>query len=131
MGYAPQDQSEFGGGPAPLSLVNQGGEGKGTREGGKPPPPPIRIALGGRAPPLGRLLFSSTKAHAGPLTPRGVPVIPGTPKNARTYPKPFWCRNIALQYINLHVSIISRLLIMSVITSGTLNYLRYIKTQNS
>ena len=33
-----------------------------------------------------------------------------------------------VQYINIYVSIISRLLIMSVITSETLNYLQYIKT---
>ena len=36
---------------------------------------------------------------------------------------------IVVQYINLYVSTISRLLVMSVITSGTSNNLRYIKTQ--
>ena len=35
---------------------------------------------------------------------------------------------MTFQYINLYVSTISRLLVMSVIKSGTPNYLRYIKT---
>ena len=95
----------------PLFLVQLGGEGKEReREGkGAGPPPQFGLGLGERAPPLGRLLLSSTMAHEGPLTPRGVPVTPpppGTPENARTYPKPFWCPNIAFQYINLHVSAI-------------------------
>ena len=41
----------------------------------------------------------------------------------------FRCPNIGFQYIDLYVSTISRLLVMSVIISGTPNYLRYIKTQ--
>ena len=51
----------------------------------------------------------------------------GTPVNARTHSKPIRCPNIAFQYIDLYVSTISRLLVMSVITSGTPNKLRYIK----
>ena len=37
-------------------------------------------------------------------------------------------QNIGFQYINLYVSTISRFLVMSVITSGIPNNLRYIKT---
>ena len=37
--------------------------------------------------------------------------------------------NIVVQYIDLYVLTILRLLIMFVIISGTSNYLRYIKTQ--
>ena len=36
--------------------------------------------------------------------------------------------NIVVQYIDLYVSTISRHLVMSLISSGTPNYLRYIKT---
>ena len=43
-------------------------------------------------------------------------------------PEHFRYPNIGFQYINLHVSTISRLLVMSVITSGTSNNLWYIKT---
>ena len=62
----------------PPFLVQLGGgrKGRGRERKGGPPPFPIRIVIGGRAPPLGRLLLSSTKAHVGPLTPRGVPVTP-------------------------------------------------------
>ena len=41
----------------------------------------------------------------------------------------FQCPNIIVQYIDLYVSTISRLLVMSVIISGNPNYLRYIKMQ--
>src|SRR3954469_151380 len=66
-------------------------------------------------------------AHVGPLTPGGVPVTSGTLVKCRFHPKRFRCPNIGFQYIDLYVSTISRLLVMSVITSGTPNYLRYIK----
>ena len=46
----------------------------------------------------------------------------------RNHPGHFRCQNIVVQYINLYVSTISRLLVMSVITSGTPKKLRYIKT---
>ena len=63
------------------------------------------------------------------LTPRGVSVTLGTPVYVRNLPEPFRCPNIVVQYIDLYVSTILRLLVMSVIISGTPNYLRYIKTQ--
>ena len=94
----------------PPFLVNFGLEGEGERDLPWPP-----------------LLFS-TKAHEAHYSPRGVPVTPGTPVFVRTYPEPFRSPNIVIQYIDLYVSTISRLLVMSVIISGTPNYLRYIKT---
>src|SRR3954469_3767369 len=54
---------------------------------------------------------------------------PVTPRYSRKYPnhsEPFRCPNIVVQYIDLYVSTISRLLVMSVISSGTPNNLRYI-----
>ena len=101
VGRPPQPQSPLGGGPFPLPL---------------PPLPPQ---------------IPRTPHHPPPPGGGGGPVTPGTPENARTYPKPFRCPNITFQYINLHVSTISRLLVMSVITSGTPNNLRYIKSHNS
>src|SRR3954469_9658215 len=59
-------------------------------------------------------------AHEGPITP-------GTPVKCRFHPERFRCPNIGFQYIDLYVSTISRLLVMSVITSGTTNNLRYMK----
>ena len=56
--------------------TRRGRKGKRERRKWGPAPLPIRIGLGGRAPPLGRLLLSSTKTHEGPLTPRGFPVTP-------------------------------------------------------
>ena len=64
-----------------------------------------------------------------PITsPGGVPVTLRLSGFLRNHPEHFRCPNIAVQYINLYVSTISRLLVMSVITSGTPNNLRYIKT---
>ena len=71
---------------------------------------------------------SPTKAHEAQLTPRGVPVTPQHSGFFRNQSEHFRCPNIVIQYIDLYVSTISRLLVMSVIISGTLNYLRYIKT---
>ena len=100
------------------------------RKGGRRLPLLVLFGLGGRGarplpwPPL----LISTKAHYGPFTPGGVPVTPGSPVKSRFHPENFRYPNIGFQYINLHVSTISRLLVMSVITSGTPNNLRYIKT---
>ena len=101
-------------------------------EGKGAPPPPLLVLFGlegeGRAAlPWPPLLFS-TKAHYGPLTPRGVLVTSRYSGKSRFHPEHFRYPNIGFQYINLHVSTISRLLVMSVITSGTPNNLRYIKT---
>src|SRR3989337_1482401 len=60
-------------------------------------------------------------AHEGPIR------IPVTLRYSEKYPnhsEPFRCPNIAFQYIDLYLSTISRLLVISVILSGTPNYLR-------
>ena len=98
-----------GGGAAPL-LVQFGLKGEGAR--GLPWPP----------------LSLSTKAHRGPLVPPGVPITLQHSGFLRNHPEHFRCPNIVVQYINLHVSTIARLPVMFVITSGTPNNLRYIKT---
>ena len=97
------------GGAAPL-LVQFGLEGEGAR--GLPWPP---------------LLFS-TKAHVGPLNPRGGS---GNPRYSGIYlitPETIPVSEYSRPIYHLHVYTISRLLVMSVITSGTPNYLWYIKT---
>ena len=103
------------------------GEGKG--KGGAPP---FLVLFGlkgrGRASCPGRPLSLSTRAHQGPLLPEGVLVTLQHSGFLRKHPEHFRCPNIVVQYINLYVSTILRLLVMSVITSGTPNNLRYIKT---
>ena len=93
-------------------------------------PHPSLVQGGGAAAPCG-LPPLFPMAHVGPIVPPGFPI---TPRHSDKYPnhsKPFRCRNIVVQYIDIYVSTISRLLIMSPISSGTPNYLRYIKTHNS
>ena len=57
--------------------------------------------------------------------------LPVLQKNPRSSSEPFRCPYITFQYITLYVSIILRLLVMSVISSGTPNKLRSSKTHNS
>ena len=60
--------------------------------------------------------------------------IPVTLRYSKKYPnhsEPFRCPNIAFQYIDLYLSTILRLLVLSLISSRTPNYLRYIKSHNS
>src|SRR3989337_1466307 len=60
-------------------------------------------------------------AHEGPIR------IPVTLRYSEKYPnhsEPFRCPNIAFQYIDLYLSTISRLLVMSLISSGNPNKLR-------
>src|SRR4051812_42478731 len=59
---------------------------------------------------------------------------PVTPRYLRKYPnhsEPFRCPNIVVQYIDLYVSTISRLLVMSPISSGTPNSFGTSKLINS
>ena len=57
-----------------------------------------------------------------------MPGVPGTPSgdpiSTRYPPKHFTCPNTIVLYMNLYLSTISRLLVMSVISSGTPNNLR-------
>ena len=118
--------------PPFLVQVGEGKEGEDKEkegEGGKGgkrarPPSPIRFGLGGsRAlPPL----FHHLAHEAQYFFPR----IPVTPRYSEKYPNHLE-PNIVIQYIDLYVSTISRLLVISLISSGTPNYLRYIKSHNS
>ena len=106
------------------------GEGRRGRKGGKwgRPPSPIRFGLGGRAPCLVLPpLFHHLAHEAQYLFPR-IPVTPGYSEKYPNHSEPFRCPNIVVQYIDLYVSTISRLLVMSPISTGTPNYLRYIKS---
>ena len=74
-------------------------------------------------------------AHAGccvsPLGPLGPYLLPGVPGTAsgdpictRYPPDPIRCPNTIIPYINLYLSTISRLLVRTVISFGTLNNIR-------
>ena len=94
------------------------------KERGAPPPPPLLVQFGpggeeAHGPPWLPLSLS-TKAHAHYFSRGGSgnpPVLRFCPK----LPGNFRCPNIVVQYISLYVLTILRLLIMSVITSGTPN----------
>ena len=68
------------------------------------------------------------KAH---YFPRRIPVTLRYSEKYPNHSEPFRCPNIAFQYIDFYVSTILRLLVMSVISYGTSNNLRYIKSHNS
>ena len=98
------------------------------RKGGRPPLL-VQFGPGGRGTRpisghLSSLPLRPTKAH---IPPGGFRQPPRAPVLSQSHPEPFRCPNIVIEYINLYVSTISRLLVMSVITSGTPNNLRYIK----
>ena len=103
---------------------------EGRKRKGPPLPCPIRTKGGGGTRPA---LAGPPLLPYGPCRPNnpwgGSGNPPGTPVKSRFHPERFRYPNIGFQYINLYVPTISRLLVMSVITSGTLNNLRYIKTQ--
>ena len=111
-----------------LGGEKEGGAGEG--QGGAAPPLLVQFGPEGEGArgPSWLPLSLSTKAHKAHYLSRGVPVTLQHSGFLRNYPEHFQCPNIVVQYINLYVSTISRLLVMSVITSGTPNKLRYIKT---
>ena len=107
-------------------------EGRGEREEGKGGtahlPSTIQTRGGGGARPA---LAGPPLLIHGPLRPINPREGSGNPRcsvKSRFHPEPFRCPNIGFQYINIYVSTISRLLVMSVITSRTPNNLWYIKT---
>jgi hypothetical protein len=79
--------------------------------------------MGGAAAPAGCCV-----SPLGPLGPYLLPGVPGTPSSDRIrtrYPlEHFRCLNTIVLYIHLYLSTILRLLIMSVISSGTPNNIR-------
>ena len=103
-------------------MVQRRGEGKG---GAPPPLVQFGLPMGGRAPPPCGLPSLSPYGPCGPLlSPGGSSNPPGTPIITRYTPEHFRCLNTIVLYINLYLSTISRLLVMSVISSGTPNKLR-------
>src|SRR4051812_45620920 len=78
-------------------------------------------------------------ASPSPLKPNKAHIL--LPPYSRNYPRysqkypnhsePFRCPNIVVQYIDLYVSTISRLLVMSPISSGTPNSFGTLKIINS
>ena len=103
------------------------GEGKGEGEGRKGAPPlpsPIRTSpWGGVRPPFGAFLSFPIWPIKGHCFPRRIPVTLRYSEKYPNHSEPFSCPNIAFQYIDIYVSTISRLLVTSMISSGTLNKL--------
>ena len=103
------------------------------KERGAPPPPYSNSdqPMGGTRQPLEALLSFPVwpiKAH---YFLRRIPVTLWYSEKYPNHSELFRCPNIAFQYIDLYISTISKLLVMSVISSGTLNNLRYIKSHNT
>ena len=111
-------------------LLGGGRKWGGRRKGGRRLPSPSTIWTRGRrrAAHPGCPSLSPLRPIWPITSPGGVPVTLRHSGFLRNHPEHFRCPNIAVQYINLYVSTISRQLVMSMITSGNLNKLRYIKT---
>ena len=117
-----------------VGVHQEGRKGEGSGGEGKVADPlfpsPIRTrGEGGAAAPWPFLLFplKPIKAHYFSRNPV-------TPRYSRKYPnhsEPFRCPNIVVQYIDLYVSTISRLLVMSPISSETPNSFGTSKLINS
>ena len=101
------------------------GRGRGRRKGGRRPPLLVQFGPEGEgraACPRSALSLSlSTKAHKAHYFSRGGPVTLRHSGFLRNHPEHFRCPNIVVQYIDLYVSTISRLLVMSVIIYETPN----------
>ena len=103
------------------------GRGRGRRKRGLHPLSNSDQRGGARLLPFGL----SSLCPYGPIRPIYSRRIPVTLRYSEKYPnhsEPFRCPNIVVQYIDLYVSTISRLLVLSPISSGTPNYLCYINS---
>ena len=112
-----------------LGEGGKGGEWRRKGEGGRAPNPLSNSdrAWEGRVPPPGcclSFLLRPIKAQYSCPYSRNSRYSEKYPNHS----EPFRCANIVVQYIDLYVSTILRLLVMSPISSGTPNYLRYIKS---
>ena len=88
-------------------------------------PSPIRTPKGReRVACLGHHSLSQLRPMWPISSPGGFRQPSDTPVLSETSPEHFRCPNIVVQYINLYLSTISRLLVMSVISSATPNNLR-------
>ena len=108
--------------PPPFPFSHKEGKAGG---GGAPSFPSLRPAARERArQPLCGLVCASP----WPIRPIDLPGPPGTPSGdpmtTRCTPKLFRCPNTIVLHINLYLSTISRLLVMSMISSGTPNNIR-------
>ena len=119
----------------PFPCMKKGKGKRGEREGrGSPTPhfpfpplfpsPPHRVGLYRGAPaPCGMVCSLSWPIR--PISSLGCPkLLSGDPISTRYPPKHFRCPNTIVLYINLYLSTILRLLVMSVISSGTPNNIR-------
>src|SRR3954467_13655946 len=117
--------------PSFLVGVGEGGKkGRGGRKGG--PHPLSNSDQRGAARLLPFHLFPLFPY--GPIRPNTLPRISVTHRYLQKYPnhsEPFRCPNIVVQYTDLYVSTISRLLVMSPISSGTPNSFGTSKLINS
>ena len=122
---------QVGSGPPFLFQLGEGREGgRGEKERGGAAPSLVQFGLamgGGGRPSLEVLLSFPIWPIKGHYFPRRIPVTLRYSEKYPNHSEPFRSPNIVVQYINVHVSTILRLLVMSVITSGTPNKLRYIK----
>ena len=94
--------------------------------------PPLLVQFGpgggGARPTFGCPSLSPLRPIWPITSPGGVPVTLRLSGFLRNHPEHFRCPNTIVLYMNLYLSIISRLLVMSVISSGTPNNLRFIKS---
>ena len=89
-----------------------------------PSPKPIRFGPRGRAPQLPWCPLFPLRPMKAHWPPRGVPVTPRYSGIYPVSPETFSMSDITFQYINLYVSTILRLLLMSMISSRTPNNIR-------
>ena len=113
---APRGESSF-----PCWSRREGKRGRGRRKGGMRP-----LSNSDQRGGAGLLPFGLSPLFPyGPIRPNTSPRrIPVTLRYSDKYPnhsEPFRCTNIVVEYIDLYVSTISRLLVMSLISSGTPN----------
>ena len=102
--------------PSFLLLLRGGKEGEEEKERGAPPPLPVQFGPEGegRAAYPRPALSLSTNAHKAHYFSGGFPVTLRHSGFLRNHPEHFRCPNIVVQYIDLYVSTISSLLVMSV-----------------
>ena len=109
----------------PSPTRRRGERGEEEKEGTRAPNPLSNSdwAWEGRAPPPGCCIsfpLRPIKAQYSFPYSRNSPVLRKIPESL----EPFRCPNIVVQYIDLYVLTISRLLVMSLISSGTPNNIR-------
>ena len=97
---------------------------RGRRKGGPHPLSNSVWARGRRVPPLGPSPLSPLKPNKAHYFSRLIPVTLRYSEKYPNHSEPFRCPNITFQYMNLYLSTISRLLVMSPISYGTPNKLR-------